>query len=285
MSAPIRETWNSPDPRWRVQLTDDGSRTLVNVETGIAFHSGCGAVSETCCVYLEHSGVADRIAQDKPSRVLEIGFGTGLGMLMTLDLVASVEANQPSHSKLEYIAIERDWLTAETTDSLQFEQNLNNAELVQNYLRWRRSVRQEESTTTNDQADQTTLAYAWQPTANFNFEMLNVDFSKATTALLDRGCTASFDAIYFDPFDPASNPDCWTIQVASVMRRLLTDGGRLVSYCVNRKVRDTFASAGFDVYRVAGPKGGKREVMIAMKTTDQNPGNPNLKRFPDQKST
>ena len=48
------------------------------------------------------------------------------------------------------------------------------------------------------------------------------------------------------------------------MFKMLGVNGRLVSYCVNRRVRDTLTEVGFAVNRVAGPVGGKREVLVAM---------------------
>ncbi len=50
------------------------------------------------------------------------------------------------------------------------------------------------------------------------------------------------------------------------MHRALRTGGKLDSYCVNRRVRDDLALAGFEVDRVPGPPGGKREVLVATKT-------------------
>ena len=65
-----------------VQITDDDSRTLIDPVGEVAFHSGSGALAETRHVYLKNSGVSARLACGKNTSVLEIGLGTGLGMLL-----------------------------------------------------------------------------------------------------------------------------------------------------------------------------------------------------------
>jgi tRNA U34 5-methylaminomethyl-2-thiouridine-forming methyltransferase MnmC len=73
----------------------------------------------------------------------------------------------------------------------------------------------------------------------------------------------SFDAIYFDPFCPANNADLWTEEVFARMHDCMAPTGKLVSYCVSSRVRAALVRCGFEVDRLAGPPGGKREVLIA----------------------
>ena len=72
-----------------------------------------------------------------------------------------------------------------------------------------------------------------------------------------------FDAIYFDPFDPRANPELWGAEFLRRMRGTLKPDGRLVTYCVNRQVKNALQAAGFHPRPVRGPAGGKREVMVA----------------------
>ncbi|MGI9443990.1 MAG: MnmC family methyltransferase, partial [Rubripirellula sp.] len=67
----------------------------------------------------------------------------------------------------------------------------------------------------------------------------------------------------FDPFAPAVNQELWTEEFLSRMWTLLGDGGQLVTYCVNRRVKDALTASGFEIECLPGPVGGKREVMRA----------------------
>jgi tRNA U34 5-methylaminomethyl-2-thiouridine-forming methyltransferase MnmC len=225
-----------------VQVTDDQSRTLIVRGSQVAYHSGSGACSETRHVYLNNSGVADRLASGQATSVLEIGLGTGMGMLLTLD------TSQTSGTPLSYTAIEYRWLDAELLRTLKLTELLEDPSIVERYLRWRESIGQ----------PRLGEQYRWQagPT-----QCVVVEHRDA----LDWVATArsTYDAIYFDPFAPDTNPHLWTTGFLAKMRGLLHDDGRLVTYCVSRAVRDAFTSAGFGVARVPGPTGGKREVMIA----------------------
>ncbi len=96
-------------PHLDVMLTDDGSRTLRDRELGETFHSGCGALSECWHVYLHNSGILQRLtARDGATvRVLELGFGTGMGWLIT---AAAAECHE---GKLEYVSLEKRLLPAD----------------------------------------------------------------------------------------------------------------------------------------------------------------------------
>lgn len=246
MTIPDRLTYDSIDPRWSIRITDDGSPTLVDRESGDSMHSGCGAIAETRHVYLHNSGVAKRLESGKPTRVLEVGLGSGMGCLLTAELA------QQTRTQIEYVAIENKLTPAALIEQLDFEKQGVAPEIIGAYRdHLRRSVHQEVSsgrvgdfcTLTIHQCDAATWSNVGEP----------------------------FDAIYFDPFSPESNPTLWGEQVLLAMRRCLSAEGRLVSYCVNRKVRDTLESVGFVVQRVAGPVGGKREVLVA--TASQSLGN------------
>ena len=115
-----------------IQVTDDGSRTLMDHNQGVAFHSAAGARTETQHVYLDNSGVSDRIRQGLETRVLEIGLGTALGMLMTVDLAITAECG------LQYQAWESDLLDADILESLNLGQSLQQAWLVDSFISWRR---------------------------------------------------------------------------------------------------------------------------------------------------
>jgi tRNA U34 5-methylaminomethyl-2-thiouridine-forming methyltransferase MnmC len=239
MTIPERPTFESIDGRWLIRITDDGSPTLVERDSGDAMHSGCGARAETDHVYLTNSGLRSRLERGLPTRVLEVGLGSGLGCLMTMQL-----ANDKK-TLVEYVALEKLLTPADVIKQLKLEQQGIDASLIEGYCQLLSSEK-------FGQTLQGTLG----------------PFGHLTICLGDAvQWTGSgqqpFDVIYFDPYSPDSNGELWGPSMLAKMKQVLAPEGRLVSYCVSRLVRDNLAEAGFAVERVPGPVGGKREVLIA----------------------
>jgi ABC-type multidrug transport system fused ATPase/permease subunit len=134
MPIPERPTFDSPDPRWRICITDDGSPTLVQRCSDDAMHSGCGAVTETQHVYLQSSGVAHRLQQGLATRVLEVGFGAGLGWLLTAD--AALAGGAP----LFYLALENRLPPAAVLQQLDLGRFVRCGDLLERYQMWLASL-------------------------------------------------------------------------------------------------------------------------------------------------
>ncbi|TWT56119.1 tRNA (5-methylaminomethyl-2-thiouridine)(34)-methyltransferase MnmD [Allorhodopirellula solitaria] len=251
MSHPIRQRIPIAGNAYLVETTDDGSRTLVRRDDDLSFHSGCGAASECDHVYLRNGGF-DGPPPFWPRSVLEVGFGTGLAMLRTLDRVIS--ASRPLH----YLALENSALPVEVLRHLELGQGLVNTGLADQFLhRWAASADRLPPEPGPKQA----RSLHWHVDAERRVEVVWTDAREwLATAAGD-----AFDTVYFDPFDPASNPDLWSETVFGDVIRCLRSGGRLVTYCVKGDVRRRMAAVGFEVQRVAGPADGKREVLIAIK--------------------
>lgn len=245
MPTPSRKRLLTADTGIVIEVTDDGSRTVVRSEQGQpedAYHSASGAVLETRHVYLENSGVGARLRGGRSTSVLEVGLGTGMGLLTTLE--AAVVSGTP----LRYVALENRWLAVELIRQLEPEQWIRADDLVGRFLGWRSELPESVPNGT----------YRWPVDASRQVEVRIGDARRWQPAPGER-----FDAIYFDPFAPASNPELWQPPVLARMRQCLGPDGRLASYCVSRSVRETFESVGFRVDRVPGPPGGKREVLVA----------------------
>ncbi|MEC8473192.1 MAG: tRNA (5-methylaminomethyl-2-thiouridine)(34)-methyltransferase MnmD [Planctomycetota bacterium] len=259
VERPVIEIPNQSD--WVIQITDDGSRTLINPTSRIAFHSASGALAETLHVYLENSGVGTKLRQGSEVQVIEIGLGTALGMLITIDHALS------NRAPLRYHAYECNLLDWEVIKLLQIEQHLQNPWIVDDFLHWIQEL--------GDSIPHG--KYHWSPGSRIGARAESPDLKDPTPASpalevtitlgdcvteLEQG-QALVDAIYYDPFAPVANPELWTVEALRRARSCLKPGGLLTSYCVSRLVRERFQSAGFDVERVRGPVGGKREVLIA----------------------
>ncbi|MDG2219789.1 MAG: tRNA (5-methylaminomethyl-2-thiouridine)(34)-methyltransferase MnmD [Rubripirellula sp.] len=227
---------------WSVQITDDQSRTLIDPLTGVAFHSASGGLAETKHVYLHNSGVSERLQSRQPTAVLEVGLGLGLGLLATLDAAIDYQC------ELRYVGIEKEWLAGEILEHLKLDDFLNKPSLAADFCSWRKSLGKE------------------VPEGRYEREFgplqhVTIEHTDATD--WDPQDEEKFDAVYFDPFAPDVNPELWSTSFFKRMQEVLKPGGKLVTYCVNRKVRQTLSDAGFTPKRVPGPIGGKREVMVA----------------------
>lgn len=246
MTIPQRKQISIDSHLLSIQITDDGSRTLIDADSGVAFHSAAGAASETQHVYLLNSGIADRLADGEPSSVLEIGLGTGLAMLMTLD--SAIASGTP----LRYTAIESELLNVDLLGRLHLDRQLSHTDLVDQFLSWRKKLGPIVSAG----------VHRWQPTKQQSVTIHHGDARAWVGETKERDV---YDAIFFDPFAPDTNPELWNVEFLREMYRMLKPGRRLVTYCVNRVVRDSMGNAGFAIRRVPGPPGGKREVLVATK--------------------
>lgn len=245
---PIRQRIASPDPRFVYLKTDDGSLTLEDVATGNTFHSGCGAVAECSVVYANNSQVTAGLAAGKPQRVLELGFGTGLAFLVTASLAKRFG------TFVEYVSFEQQPLPLKLVEAIFLS-----AQLIEPVEPALTSLILEQMRRIDGSAGfhrEMTTVIEWPQVAR-----LTVHRNDLRGWRFD--CDDVFDAIYFDPFDPATNPELWTLETLRGMYQRLVPGGRLTSYCVKSDVRRRLMETGFAVSKVPGPVGGKREVLVA----------------------
>ncbi|MEX2534885.1 MAG: tRNA (5-methylaminomethyl-2-thiouridine)(34)-methyltransferase MnmD [Trueperaceae bacterium] len=229
------------------QLTADGSTTLFSSRYAQTFHSHHGAVSEAMHVFVEGSGVAARLRSGSAARILEVGFGTGLNFLLTAQ--SAVEGG----AAVEYVALERAFLAAGVLSSLGYGRYAR--EPLIGLLRFRRE-----------------LGDAPRPgvyRAGIAGAGLELRLGEAEAADIEA---ERFDAIYHDAFSPDANPELWSREFLARLAGSLIPGGVLVSYTVKGDVRRYLANAGLQVSKVAGPPGGKREMLRAVKPGQGIPG-------------
>lgn len=74
-----------------------------------------------------------------------------------------------------------------------------------------------------------------------------------------------FDVIYFDAFAPEKQPEMWGEQLFRSLYARMNAGGVLTTYCAKGVVRRLLQAVGFEVERLPGPPGGKREILRATK--------------------
>ncbi len=237
--------------------TADGSLTLFVPSLNEHYHSTHGARQESAHVFIEH-GLAPvlRAAADAGAEtavnVLEIGLGTGLNAVLTL------EAAHHARVLVAYAALETVPLGAEVV-----------AALVAAYG--------------SPDASTGTAAGAAPPSTGELFRRLHAaawatrvtlgagfDLTKWLRALETLGpgeaplTPQTYQLIYFDAFAPQKQPELWTAAIFRQLYAAAVPGGVLVTYCAQGQFRRNLRAAGWQVEKLPGPP-GKREMTRATK--------------------
>lgn len=243
-------------------VTRDGSTTLRHPTHQETYHSTFGALTESEAVFLQNSGVSDRLQGGVPTRVLEIGFGTGLNFLVT------AAAASKAHCPLHYTSIENDPLPDAVFAELLATNFPDQKNLASSTVAAVRAFKASGSKTAGSIA----MIDGQRPDTGIEWAQPRADGIQLTalislSLIIDDALTADiegdrFDALYLDAFSPQHNPELWTADFLRRMKAQLSTDATLVSYCVSRSFRDSLTDAGFSWRKVAGPP-GKREVLIA----------------------
>ena len=214
----------------QVVVTADGSHSVYNAEVGHHYHSVYGAVQESQRVYIE-LGLQHAFDTIEGSvRVFEMGFGTGLNVLMTLR--EAIQHNRP----VEYVAVEPYPIPADDARQLNYD------ELLHTF--WLADVHNA----------------PWDvPTAVTPYMML----TKYQTPLEYLPTIGPFDVVYYDAFPPEGQPELWTQEIFEKVASMMRPGGFLTTYCSKTAVQHNLRAAGFTVEKHAGPA-RKREVIRAV---------------------
>lgn len=217
--------------------TADGSRTLYDTQKDIHFRSLDGARSESAHVFYQGSGLADQLG---PSAILELGLGTGLNLLFTLDQLTQTDPDRA----IQYHVVESQPLPAELFLALQHDSWLHdpgwNALLAAGLTRLQSE--NQPLTLNYAQAEITIYPQRWQD-CHLPAEL-------------------QVQAIYHDPFGPQDNPDCWTADCFRWSSQHLSDHGRLVTYAASTQMRRAMVTAGLTIASLPG-SGRKREMTVA----------------------
>jgi tRNA U34 5-methylaminomethyl-2-thiouridine-forming methyltransferase MnmC len=83
--------------------------------------------------------------------------------------------------------------------------------------------------------------------------------------LLSTPIPDAIDIVYFDAFAPEKQPEMWSAGVFARIYQAMRPGGLLTTYCAKGAIRRMLQTIGFSVERLAGPVGGKREILRATK--------------------
>lgn len=208
--------------------TNDGSHSLFVQEINECYHSRHGSIIEAEHVFIKNGLLAEN---KKKFQILEVGFGTGLNALLTLQ-----KARQ-KNIKINYYGIELYPVEKNNYTKLNFSELIGENK---NTLLKIHEVKWEEKSEINN----------------------SFFLTKHKTSLEEYTSKLKFDIIYFDAFSPNTQPELWTKSIFIKMYNILKDDGFLVTYCAKGSFRRTLKSIGFNVISLDGPL-GKRQMTKA----------------------
>lgn len=229
-----------------IEKTDDGSATLFVPELNEHYHSTKGARTESQHIFI-NMGLKASAALSP--RILEIGFGTGLNAWLTL------EEAERSGRNIHYTGLELYPLEWQMIEQLEYIGHDEQLSVGGNPLSAIDLFRQLHTSPWEEDVPLT---------PHFTLQKVQTD---ANRYLAEESRTLQgTDVIYFDAFAPEKQPEMWSQELFDRLYVLLNPGGILTTYCAKGVIRRMLQAAGFIVERLAGPPGGKREILRARKT-------------------
>ena len=217
-----------------IEKTEDGSATLFVPELNEHYHSVKGARTESQHIFIDMGLKASTALHP---RVLEIGFGTGLNALLTL------ETAEKEKRHIHYTGIELYPLAWQEVDALKYSEHPLFKMLHQ---------------------------APWEEEVNITpcFTLLKIQENVVggdRPLLTAHRSPLKYDLVYFDAFAPEKQPEMWKEEIFRSLYALMNDNGILTTYCSKGAIRRMLQGIGFEVERLPGPPGGKREILRGRK--------------------
>lgn len=221
-----------------IHLTEDGSHTLYSGRFGQYYHNPNGAIAESRHNFFEVPRLKERLEGTGRFRILEMGFGTGLNLLLLTELLEQLQ-EPPT---VTFRSVEQYPIPPDRARALNYPEQLHLENGTQRL---------------------TTIFDNLKPGLNhfpvtdrLNLELFIGPFEE------NPAPSEPYDAIFFDPFSPEVNAEMWTPDVFETIRQASTDDVLLSTYCAASGARAAMAVAGWKVARARGAL-GKREMTLA----------------------
>jgi tRNA U34 5-methylaminomethyl-2-thiouridine-forming methyltransferase MnmC len=219
----------------KVIISEDGSSTLYLPALNESYHSLHGAIQESEHVFIK-SGL-EYIAQSKKNiTILEVGFGTGLNVLLTL------LAAKKNNLTIDYYSIEAFPLKQEIVEQLNYAEKSGDPSGHPYFLRihdspWNRKE---------------------QISDNFTLTKIHAKLEEIDILNIKA------DLVYFDAFAPSKQPEMWSEANFRKIKEAMSSGAMLVSYCASGQFKRTLKFLDFQLESLLGPP-GKKEMTRGMK--------------------
>jgi tRNA U34 5-methylaminomethyl-2-thiouridine-forming methyltransferase MnmC len=235
--------FSSEDSTPELILTRDGSHTVYSPQFDQHYHNPNGAIAESRYVFFEQSGLLEALTNQQQITILEVGFGTGLNLLVLLDYYLQ----QESTAQIDYYSIEGFPLAPETASEFNYNEQLTHP---QNSL---------------DIAD---------ILGNLSKGMNDFAITDTVSAHIFYGMFDDFepgninaDYLFHDAFSPGANPELWTRETFTKLKNWSAREAILTTYSAASKAQGALASAGWKVAKTTGAL-GKREMIVASPAAD-----------------
>jgi len=213
--------------------TADGSTTIFNAELNATYHSKFGAIQESTHIFINNGLRTVANNNDKKINVLEIGFGTGLNAMLTLQEATTNKLH------VNYLAIEKYPLTKEIFDKLNYTELINAEKSQLNAI----------------------LNGDWEKENNIS---TNFSITKIKGDANEFNYIQKADVIYYDAFGPGAAPEMWQSPIFEKLFTILNTGGCIITFCAQGELKRILKRCGFKVESLQGPP-GKREITRAIK--------------------
>lgn len=227
----------------QIITTRDGSHSLINTDLNETYHSNHGAIQESVHVFiksgLDYFTTVQRSVS--PLNILEIGFGTGLNALLTL------QYSTANKIAIDYCTIEAFPVAGEIIHSLNYasdEQQRKDFSNLHECL-WNRSV----------------LMNEFFSISKLHSNLQDVNFGHRKNHI-----------VYYDAFAPNKQPEMWTLSLLEKVCRTLMPGGVFVTYCAKGQLKRDLKSLGLKVETLPGPPGKKEMVRATLTVKEVDEG-------------
>ncbi|KZL16933.1 tRNA (5-methylaminomethyl-2-thiouridine)(34)-methyltransferase MnmD [Pseudovibrio sp. Ad26] len=225
----------------RPKLEWDDANVPYASQFGDTYYSKAGGLGETRYVFLQGNQLPERWVDAQSFTIAELGFGTGLNFLATLELLLSLP--EAERAKLTYVSFELYPMEA--------------AEIEKALSQWPEIKELKDK-----------LLAAWKPQPGWN--PITIDGVRLLLGVGDARemlptLSIPVDAWFLDGFNPARNPELWGRDLMLAVGEKTAIGGTFGTYTAAGWVRRNLQTAGFEVERIKG-YGTKRQMMVGQKT-------------------
>ena len=218
--------------------TKDGSSSIRLTDSGESYHSIYGAIAESRHIFIRNGllSLLSTIHKKRVIRILEVGLGTGLNLLLT-----AAEIIDRKDIDLHYTAIELFPVTSQELKAINYTEIINNPRLSDLFA----------------EAHSSQWGIDIELLQNLSLKKLNIDIASIPES---EYIGIDLDLVYFDAFSPNIQPELWSRQIFSAIRNKMSEDGVLVTYSSRGSVKTALREAGFTISRLKGPE-GKRHII------------------------
>ena len=223
-----------------IRTTQDGSKTLYIKDLNENYHSHHGALQEANHVFIKN-GL--NLVNYYEINILELGFGTGLNALVTIN---DFLKNDKNHV-INYFTVEKYPVNIEEVSELDYGSSFEHPEIKDFYKKLHQCPWNEKT----------------EILSGFFFTKFQCDFFDIENLVLPK-----INLVYYDCFGARVQPDLWEDKIFKIVSDTMENEGLITTYSSKGSVRRILKDLNFEVEKKAGPP-GKREMMIATKRSHE----------------